>query len=1139
MKKYYKVICKTLSAKKRAVQILKHYKIKHCNNDTRDYATVIYGEKCLSPSEWWSIPKYLIQKKNKYSAHHNGITILTSINDIKCISDYGKIRCYRKLAWDIETKTYNCSYGTPVFDRVEPKDDGYDIIKQISMCFRWSDGEDMLSILLTLEEQDTSDDYYVILCKDQFELVYNFFKVISIYRPNFALSFNGMKFDWPMIMHRVKHKKSIEKNIRDIIKSQDRILDKVYDKNLCVFRNKNIKIDQQSNHNGICFMFLDCVDIDLRVCMLKELDYRSGDKANISNLNHYLKDNGLETKDDLGYDKIHAIFDSGDKAKMKLVGDYCIQDSKVLHLLEEKRNIILNIKGFADLTYTTFAEGYFKANTAKITNLTKSECYNNDYVYRVSHNMHYSNVEPYGAIVLDSNIGFYGYNSFDMDSYTNQLKEEIKATRNDNFRIDSISKNEYYISTINDPYLINLCKQCQLDNPPHQLTEPYTFIADKNLNANDFRSLYPSTAVTFNFCTSSLVEEKRYIKYNSPKGFIKFTFAGRTFYVKQHNYKDYAVTPKLILRVFNQRLEVKNKMKKLTGYNRTLLDVKQLALKIIINTMYGMFLYKFNTINYSEFIGQGICAGGRACLIMAKIIAEHYGCTVYYGDTDSIYFMNTDKHFKDIYDLYESRKIDIYDFKLKMLDRDKEVSKKISSNINSYLHDVVNWKHELIVPEETLINPLLVSKKMYAGTMEYDESTGSTLQDYYKYIRTTDKKKIDFYFTQTKIKKKGLPTQRRDKSGLQKYIMYELLFELSRPDISRTCVEITVDLLNELSEEKYDKKLFILHGNYKKNKQNSKNNMFVENMLEEYGETINDLEKFQIYVVNRPDYDMDLAGKRREKIGNKMVLKHIVEKNNYPLDFNYYKLSAVKMLGCLIYSNYQFGIIRDQANRKIEAINYLKNIIIKKRDRRKETTFNKRLYKKVQDDTYQIISFDFNKRLINHDDKLSFILDTVLQSVCDYVLICENAKIIRTNKLSLIGDRDKLSYESISNIENLWDFYREFVNNKYKRIQHIKETISIYYTQYYEILNDIKKNINLDIETIQLYNTHIETTIKNCRKSELYYLEEYDSILTGGDTNKKLKLDRKLNIKQHYDRLSIICKCIIILQLLVELKQNI
>lgn len=163
------------------------------------------------------------------------------------------------------------------------------------------------------------------------------------------------------------------------------------------------------------------------------------------------------------------------------------------------------------------------------------------------------------------------------------------------------------------------------------------FEPEKGLHKNyilvmDFNSLYPSIIQEFNICFTT-IERSNLNEDELPK---------------TPNKGEMGVLPRLLQQLVNRRKEVKSLMKdpKLTPVEKAQLDIKQLALKVTANSMYGCLGY-VNSRFYAKPLAMLVTNKGREILMDTRQLAESLGLTVVYGDTDSVMIDTRCDNFQD------------------------------------------------------------------------------------------------------------------------------------------------------------------------------------------------------------------------------------------------------------------------------------------------------------------------------------------------------------------------------------------------------------------------------------------------------------------------------------------------------------
>ncbi|MBD3261440.1 MAG: DNA polymerase [Candidatus Altiarchaeales archaeon] len=155
------------------------------------------------------------------------------------------------------------------------------------------------------------------------------------------------------------------------------------------------------------------------------------------------------------------------------------------------------------------------------------------------------------------------------------------------------------------------------------VVEPRKGIHD-NIVLFDFRSLYPSIIISHNVDPSTLDCGCCQEANKSPAGHVFCT-----------NKKGFI--PSVLKTLINLRVETKKQLKaEVDSGKKSQLDVRQNALKLLANSMYGY--YGFQRARwYCRPCAESITSWGRDYIHKAIKQAEAEGFTVVYGDTDSVY----------------------------------------------------------------------------------------------------------------------------------------------------------------------------------------------------------------------------------------------------------------------------------------------------------------------------------------------------------------------------------------------------------------------------------------------------------------------------------------------------------------------
>ncbi|KAH8674017.1 DNA polymerase alpha catalytic subunit [Xylariales sp. PMI_506] len=153
--------------------------------------------------------------------------------------------------------------------------------------------------------------------------------------------------------------------------------------------------------------------------------------------------------------------------------------------------------------------------------------------------------------------------------------------------------------------------------------EPERGLYDKFVLVMDFNSLYPSIIQEFNICFTTVERA----------GLSNDEDAVPEVPAEQ----DQGILPKLISTLVSRRREVKNLMKNKNATPEQLAtwDIRQLALKLTANSMYGCLGYTKSRF-YARPLAVLTTFKGREILRSTKDLAESQALQVIYGDTDSV-----------------------------------------------------------------------------------------------------------------------------------------------------------------------------------------------------------------------------------------------------------------------------------------------------------------------------------------------------------------------------------------------------------------------------------------------------------------------------------------------------------------------
>ncbi|KAL8832715.1 MAG: hypothetical protein Q9170_004777 [Blastenia crenularia] len=288
--------------------------------------------------------------------------------------------------------------------------------------------------------------------------------------------------------------------------------------------------------------------------------------------------------------------------------------------------------------------------------------------------------------------------------------------------------------------------------------EPEKGLYDKFILVMDFNSLYPSIIQEYNICFTTVDRSDQ----AEDEEKVPEVPTGET----------QGILPKLIATLVSRRRQVKSLMKdkKATPDQLATWDIKQLALKLTANSMYGCLGYTQSRF-YARPLAMLTTFKGREILRSTKDLAESTQLRVIYGDTDSV-MINTNAD-----NIEEALKVG-NDFKRSVNERYKLLE-----------IDIDNVFRRL----------LLHAKKKYAAVNMLE----------------VDGKYVD------KLEVKGLDMKRREYCALSKEASSRLLNEILSGEDPEVVIRKVHEYLRELSskmrEEKIPKQKYIIYTKLGKN----------------------------------------------------------------------------------------------------------------------------------------------------------------------------------------------------------------------------------------------------------------------------------------------------------------------------------
>lgn len=179
--------------------------------------------------------------------------------------------------------------------------------------------------------------------------------------------------------------------------------------------------------------------------------------------------------------------------------------------------------------------------------------------------------------------------------------------------------------------------------------EPKIGFYDKFILLMDFNSLYPSIIQEYNICFTTVKLPQSAMAADVTPEEIASILANNINKKSNLTNDDEGILPTEIRKLVESRRKVKSQLFKpnLSEEEKTQLDIKQKALKITANSMYGCLGFQHSRF-YAKHLASLITYKGREILMNTKELVEKIGYDVIYGDTDSIMIMTNCVKYEDV-----------------------------------------------------------------------------------------------------------------------------------------------------------------------------------------------------------------------------------------------------------------------------------------------------------------------------------------------------------------------------------------------------------------------------------------------------------------------------------------------------------
>jgi len=834
-------------------------------DDLSSYYRKATRENSFSISDWNLIKTYSVSKNSNISKA--AYTINCNYKDIEAQSidktkDENKIYADDKtlvMGWDIETHSYALDGGVPMPDR------DTDEMFMCGLTFSWRYSKTpFLRMGIVTRECDFDPKAMDVLVRvsDEKEMLLSFAKVIKTMLPDFVIEFNGGQYDWPWFLSRAAKYNVLLPMLRDMsIMKSDQALNA--DNAKWFLKTNEIKIEAEKKHEVKYVRAPGFEAMD--VCPQMRRLYKTSEQYS---LKFFLDQCKLDSKLDMPYTRLQDIFRQSDnldddmvqKWIKKLKTDmsvsefrknasknmaeamhYCLIDAQRCQDLLLFKNIICDIREVASQSYTSMYDGIYLADGMKVKNML----------------MYWAmkrGLEP-------STIAHPG-------------------------------------TTFKFPGAFVVPPEIGLENK-----RPVTGL--------DFASLYPSLIMTYNLSAEYIVFSAEEAKQREKEGHvmhhIEFEYNGSMLeaWTVRHDNKDekMGIYPFILKNLFAQRKSLKNndlvplnhKLEELDKERAVLaeskknpdhldkvneeysntkvkyeyVNSKQKALKVFMNTFYGLLGDPTNSLYIVELAGAVTSAGISSIKKVYKYV-EKCGYKVKYGDTDSLYIIPPDSVFAEADALFKKGKITKMEYWTQMVELTMKDLAAFKDKVNNMLFEDNGTKYLNMAYEEVLFPVAFLAKKIYFG-IPHENIVN---------------------FKPKKLFMRGIAVVKRGVPDFIKILDHEIMWEAMSVENTLTMREIVETKLHGITKRKWTLNDFAETAEYRPNKDQKSIKLFVNSLPKKQQPKPG--VRFSYIVAEKYPYKYTIDGKKEElKKGDKMMFLDEAMRTDSKPDMKHYMMGRV------------------------------------------------------------------------------------------------------------------------------------------------------------------------------------------------------------------------------------------------------
>ncbi len=278
------------------------------------------------------------------------------------------------VAWDIETYS---GRRTGVPKAHNPDDEVFMIGCTVHWK---DDAKPLERLCIVTTPTHPDPRWTTIVVESEAMLVRAFGVVFRHFAPDILADFNGGQYDWPYIVETARqtgqYRTLVETMSAHPLPKNEKPLKRFLER---AVYEKGIKVGASSTFWATVLRVPGCVPVDTRA-MFMQLFPKADIGRTQSALSYYLEACNLGSKEDMPIAEMFDIYEARDARRMREVANYCVVDAQRCQELLVKRSVISEKLAVASLTLVSFADAVYYADSCKVENLAFAFAERNEFL---------------------------------------------------------------------------------------------------------------------------------------------------------------------------------------------------------------------------------------------------------------------------------------------------------------------------------------------------------------------------------------------------------------------------------------------------------------------------------------------------------------------------------------------------------------------------------------------------------------------------------------------------------------------------------------------------------------------------------------------------------------------------------------